>query len=738
VAPLRHRRRFALGAHLALLVACAVIPILLFSTVLVIRIAAEERRQVERNLLDISRTLAAALDRELLVTVGVLEFLAHSPTLASGNLAAFHAEATRLVARQSTWQSVLVISADGQQLMNTSVPWGTSLPRANEPASLDELVRSGKPVVGALAVGKGTGQLAFPVRVPLIHEGRVVAVLTAAVRPESLQELLVTAFPPRGEWTRAFNDPNGLLAARSRDPEKFVGQPGNPEFVRRLQTAPEGFFRTTTIDGEDAYVVYSRAPFSRWSAGMAFPTAVVDGPLRRSLALTLGIGLALTAVTGAAAYLVGRRIARPIRAATEAAQALTRGDDVPVAASSVREVADLGTALGHSAYLLRGREAERDDLLAKAQAARTEAEGANRAKDEFLAMLGHELRNPIGAATTAAAILRHTVPADGVAGRAVGVITRQMGHLARLVDDLLDVGRVTGGKIALARAPLDLGEVARRVLATFEGTGHTQGRHVVLACEPVWIDGDAARMEQVITNLLSNALKFTEPGGTVEVRTTADGPTAVLTVADTGAGIAPDVLPRVFDLFVQAEASLDRAQGGLGIGLTLVRELVELHGGSVEAASAGPGKGSTFVVRLPRIGVPTAVRETPAPEPARGRRRILIVEDNADGREMLRASLELAGHEVEEAEDGPAGIDAARARPPDLAIIDIGLPGIDGYEVARRIHADGAAQTKLVALTGYGQPDDRRRAQEAGFAAHITKPVEPQDLLELIEMLTRR
>ena len=336
----------------------------------------------------------------------------------------------------------------------------------------------------------------------------------------------------------------------------------------------------------------------------------------------------------------------------------------------------------------------------------------------------------------AAAILKQTGTSEGVPGRALAVMSRQLGHLARLVDDLLEVGHVTAGKIALVRTAHDLGEAARRVAATFEGSGRTDGPEIVVDCEAVWIDADPARIEQVVTNLLTNALKFTASGGVVHVRTEADGDWAVLTITDTGAGIAPDVLPRVFDLFVQAAGPLDRSQGGLGMGLTLVRELVQLHGGSVSATSVGPGHGSSFVVRLPRIDVPALVREAPSMPRAVSKRVVVIVEDNADAREMLRVCLELAGHDVRATEDGPAGIEAARELRPDVALIDIGLPGVDGYEVARQLRATLDHGTKLVALTGYGQPEDRRRALEAGFDAHITKPVDPADLIEVIETLT--
>jgi CheY-like chemotaxis protein len=250
---------------------------------------------------------------------------------------------------------------------------------------------------------------------------------------------------------------------------------------------------------------------------------------------------------------------------------------------------------------------------------------------------------------------------------------------------------------------------------------------------PVWVDADPSRIEQIITNLIGNALKYTPPEGRVAVRVSAEDGAAVLTVADTGIGIPADVIHRVFELFVQGERPLDRADGGLGIGLTLVKALVELHGGSVTAASEGPGRGATFTVRLPSI-VPPSGRA--AARPARAPvvpRRVLIVEDNADAREMLGTALTSAGHEVREADTGTAALDAAATFRPDVGLIDIGLPGVDGYEVARRLRAtDEGQRMLLVALTGYGQPEDRRRARAAGFDAHLTKPVLPEQLAEVL------
>jgi PAS domain S-box-containing protein len=364
----------------------------------------------------------------------------------------------------------------------------------------------------------------------------------------------------------------------------------------------------------------------------------------------------------------------------------------------------------------------------------------DRAKDEFLAMLGHELRNPLGAIVGAARVLQMAGGHGEAAGRAGAVITRQVEHLSRLVDDLLDVSRVTMGKAVLNLQSLDLAELVAHAMSTWRASGRLDRHRVSVDVSPVWVDADETRIEQILSNLLGNALKYTPTGGDIAVRVRGDADGAVLEVADTGAGIPPDLVDRMFDLFVQGDRGLDRRHGGLGVGLTLVRRLVELHGGRVTVTSDGPDRGSVFTVRLPRITAPARVAEpVPARAAASCPRRILIVEDNDDAREMLRMTLALAGHEVHEAPDGATGLERALAVHPDVALIDVGLPGLDGYEVARRLRAaPGGDPIVLIAITGYGQVEDRRRALDAGFDAHLTKPVAPERLAELIETCVRR
>lgn len=388
-------------------------------------------------------------------------------------------------------------------------------------------------------------------------------------------------------------------------------------------------------------------------------------------------------------------------------------------------------------------EQQREDLLHIAERAREDAETANRAKDEFLAMLGHELRNPLSAVRNS---ITAAVLDDQNRSRALEIAQRQTDQLSRIVDDLLDVARITRGRVLLRKRRTYLAEVLQRSVdatrALMDERGHSVS--VSLPAEEIHLDADAARIEQVVANLLSNAAKYSDPGGSVAVSAERERGDAVIRVRDNGSGIAAELLPRVFDLFVQGSRSLDRAQGGLGIGLTLVRRIVELHGGAVEARSPGLGGGSEFIVRLPALpgaDEPLASRTDKPAMPGKPRAqhpaRALMVEDNVGVAESLAMILERYGHHVRVVHDGALAVQAARANMPDLMLIDIGLPGMNGYEVAQAIRDDADLKhLVLVALTGYGAPEDRARAMAAGFDYHLVKPVDLDALQDLVGRLS--
>lgn len=368
-----------------------------------------------------------------------------------------------------------------------------------------------------------------------------------------------------------------------------------------------------------------------------------------------------------------------------------------------------------AALRARRRQYEVRDLLDELEQRVTE-------RDNFLAMLSHELRNPLAAITLAADIDDRDV------------IARQTRHLKKLVDDLLDIGRVTSGKIMLHRTPVDFGDIVEHCVATMQPRVEARRLHVEVhrETEQAWIDGDAVRLEQVVNNVLANAIKYTPPDGWINVVLERDDGEVVLRVRDSGKGIAPEMLTRVFDLFMQGDVALDRSEGGMGIGLTLVRKLTELHGGSVRAYSRGPGSGSEFVIRLPLGAPPTGISERTRTTTTSAPRHIVLIEDNADIRDLLRLKLNHLGHTVETAEDGVKGLETVLSAKPDIALVDIGLPGLDGYDLARQVREKLGNDVYLVALTGYGQADDRKRALEAGFDVHLTKPADMVDLQNVL------
>lgn len=389
-------------------------------------------------------------------------------------------------------------------------------------------------------------------------------------------------------------------------------------------------------------------------------------------------------------------------------------------------------------------EAQRASARRRIDALLAERTRADQRKDEFLAMLAHELRNPMAAISTALTLLDQTGGDAQRAQRYREAAKRQMNNLVRLVDDLLDVARLTRGQIELRRRAVDLEAVVQHALAATRGAIEAR-RHeltVTLAPGTFRVSGDATRLEQVIVNLLTNAAKYTEPGGSISVRLAredgGDGPHGVLSVRDTGRGIPAEMLDLVFDLFTQVAPSIDRNTGGLGLGLTLVKHLTELHGGSASAQSAGPGQGSEFSIRLPLLAEPAARANDSHPTPTTAaapdqRRRVVVVEDAEDVRELLKECIEQLGHEVLVAQDGLEGAALINTARPGLALVDVGLPGIDGYELARRVRQQPAGRgTILVALTGYGGADVERAAREAGFDLHVTKPIDLERLQRVL------
>jgi len=388
-------------------------------------------------------------------------------------------------------------------------------------------------------------------------------------------------------------------------------------------------------------------------------------------------------------------------------------------------------------YMLRELDGQRRELEQKNR----ELQRASAAKDEFLAMLAHELRNPLAATRNAVELIKRLGHGDSRFQHALETMERQVRHQGLLLDDLLDVSRITRGKILLRPRRLDLAELVRNAVQDHQRAMEDTGLHFEHSVPdtPVWVSGDPIRLGQALDNLLNNALKFTDAGGTVHVSLSASPETAVLKVRDTGIGISREMMPHLFETFAQADRTLDRSRGGLGLGLAVVKGLINLHGGTVHACSDGPGTGAEFVIELPLSQQAAANEQAIIDEPEASESkalRVLIIEDNRDAAETLRDLLELTGHTVEVAYSGTLGVETARRFRPDVVLCDLGLPGMDGYEVAQVLRLDpSTATSRLIAVSGYGQAEDRQRSLDAGFDLHLTKPVDPLEIERVLSQI---
>jgi signal transduction histidine kinase/CheY-like chemotaxis protein len=724
-------------AYLLLMVVAIILPIAIFAAVALQILLRSERESALSSLDETVSATTLLVDRELSSAEAALRVLARSPDLAAGDMAHFY-EHARTADRGDGGRTIL-FAADGQQIVNTVVPLGTPLPPPPDYVRkrTRQVIETQRAVVSDVITGAVQRIPVTTINVPVPLDRGQRYVLGAVFAPDYFLRLIAKRVIPRS-WTLSVIDSGGRFIARSGD-ASALGQMANPALLSAVQTQERGQLRSTTRDGIDSYYAFNRSPMSGWTIAVSAPATEIEAAARQAVTLAaLGMLVALLFAAGAA-ILFGRRLVDAIGGAARAAAALGGGRTGTLYRAGIAEVDELYRSIDDSGRKLAQSEVAREQFLLREQEARRVAEQQNRIKDEFLAMLSHELRNPLSGIVGAVALLTMKNASAETTGRATEILVRQSKHLTRIVDDLLDLARLSRGKIKLALRPVELSALvqaaldALRVAGRIAHTVHYQG-------EPVWVEADRTRLEQIVTNLLTNALKYTPAGGRIDIALSAEASEAVLVVRDSGVGIAPELMPRLFDIFVQGNVSLDRSQGGLGIGLALVHQLVTLHRGSIGAASDGPGKGSTFTVRLPRLAREADVAEegagrTAAP-PGQRPSSVLLIEDNDDVRGMLAANLSAAGYRVLEASNGASGIPLAKAFLPPASIIDIGLPGMDGYEIAARLRKDPAtSHIRLIALTGYGQEADRRRALDAGFDRHLVKP--PQ-LDELIDCLAGR
>ena len=727
-------RHSSIRYRLFLLAAAGVFPLAVMTGIALVILADDQRAQVRRVEIDVAVALTTAIDGELDRSFSVLEALSNLTLSDALDLRRFHDLLRRALPTQGNWIAVNLAEPSGRQVLNTDYEYGAPLANVIESESFARAVQTRRRTIGYVAKGP-LGRYAVPVRVPVIYDGELKYILTAVIDPSAFTAVLDRQRLP-GDWVASVFDAHRLRVARSRLHEKYVGTAPSPSLAALMDKDPnQGFGVTEALEGDAVDAVYYRSPKSGWTVAIGLPQSVARAGALQSF-LTFGGGLVIAIVLGGIAALVAARsITRPMNELLDAARAVGHRQSAKPVDTDIQEIRDVATALQTAAAGRSAYEVQREQLLDRANEARALAETASRAKDEFLAMLGHELRNPLGAIANARHLLDNPRANAAAHAHAKEVIGRQVDHLSRMTDDLLDAARATTSKIVLQKTSIDLAHCASQAIAALKASGRAANHSITETLEHVWINADATRIEQMVVNLLGNAVKYTPPNGTIVVDVRREGDDAVLRVRDDGAGMPADLVPRVFEAFVQGDSALDRSLGGLGLGLTLVRRLAELHGGTATASSAGPGKGSTFTVRLPAIAASDA-RET-ATIAANGgtSRNVLVVDDNRDVRESLRAMLELDGHDVRAVGDAAAALDVLRSWRAEVSLIDIGLPRIDGYALAQTIRSEFSADTRprLVAVTGYGATEDRRRSRDAGFDLHLVKPVDVKALQSVME-----
>ena len=597
----------AVRAYLLWLVLACLLPGLLGASVLFVSQYRQARAHLEGATVLTARAMSQSVDNYLLRVQSIAQGLALSEHLQTGNLEAFHAQARQAMAQLALGTNIVVRDAQGRQLANTALPWGQSLEPPPAPEQVREVFATGRPTISDLFAGPVLRRPVVAVDVPVMVNGRVRYALGIGILPSQLSALLEQQQLPVG-WVAAIVDRKDMVLARSRLAERFVGQRAPPGFLDQARNQFESTGEAVNAEGVPVFLIHTTSALTHWRVAIGIPRGSVDESFRRT-ASQIALGIALMFGLGTLlAWRLGGRISCAFDELQHAARELGAGRPVREFRSRVMEA-----QVALSAMREAGKELEQRNASLRE---------ADRRKDEFIAVLAHELRNPLAPVRTAVEVQRRTTPGDPADLRARRVIERQVAHMSRLIDDLLDVARIARGKMSLTRERCDLAHIVRQVVHDWWPQIEEAGLRVEVSAppQPLWIDADPVRVAQMLANLLNNAVRFTERGGVLRVAAGSqeDAPSAWMQVSDTGVGIEPKVLARLFDPFTQADQDFARTKGGLGLGLALTRSLAQLHGGRVEAASGGLGYGATFTVWLPRAA-PVPPQQEPAPATAPNR-----------------------------------------------------------------------------------------------------------------------
>jgi signal transduction histidine kinase len=747
------------------------VPVGLFAAALIDHAWRQQAAVVDRQNIDTARAMLVAVDQEVqktaavLTVIGALDFA--SPTAAGSPSAAerFQQMAPAAIAGQAGWRALFLLDAKGQRLAATPdhasiAPDRSVLDLPPAAALIRDVAASGRPGFSDLIEHPADRKYVYLAAMPVSVDdgGAVQWILVAEISTHTLSDLLRRQnAPPNGVVTLI--DRSHRIMARTRGEERFLGQSPSRNFQDAAKRMQEGVWRGVLLEGTPAYSALSRSHITGWTIGLGLPASEVDAQVQRSLWMLAGAGILMVAIGLIAATLFGNLMIRALDDCASAAESLADEKPVNFRRSRISEVARVGRSLTAVSALQHQRLHEREVVeaarnetairlqtalaaeqaaLARAQAAREEAETLSRAKDEFLATLSHELRTPLNAILGWTQMLRRGQVDDGAARvRAMEIIERNARVQAQLVDDLLDMSRVVRGRLHLDMRDLKLAPIIEAVFDSVRPAA--DAKDITLALDDKLKDdvaGDAARLQQIFWNLLTNSTKFTDRGGRIEARLFRDGSEAVAQIADNGRGISRALLPHVFERFRQGSNDTVDGRGGLGIGLSLVRHLVELHGGTVSADSPGDGHGATFTVRLPILG-PSAIASSGDTGEHAGSRldgvSLLVVEDEQDSRDLIGITLTHAGGDPTLVPSVDTAIAAMDARAFDVIITDVGMPVRNGYELLRHVRGTpNLSSIPVIALSALTRREDQESALGVRFDAWLEKPIESRALADAV------
>jgi signal transduction histidine kinase/ActR/RegA family two-component response regulator len=749
------RRRLRLRAILTLLVLATTVPLGLFAARLIRNSWVQQQALVDRQNIEQARATSAAVDLLVDRAIAALRVLAALEPMDGPDRAHFTESAARIIPLHPGWESVRLVDPSMRVIADTRTKPGDTPGPLISPDWTTSVLQTGEPAVSRVHKDPHTGAWVVSIGIPVKRPDKTIKyVLGVRIYARSFSDILSNTRVPQGAVVTLL-DTTPVIIARTRNEEKYIGQPPTVDFATISRTSLEGTFRTTLLEGTQAYSAWARSPVTGWTVGVGVPASAIDRPIRRSFINLTGVGLFILGAGLMLASYLSRGIVRAHRAAGAAAQALARGEVAEPFRSRIAEADDLSAALREAARILQARMRERDDaqrevdrnramLLEQEQAGRQAAEALSRAKDEFVATVSHELRTPLNAIYGWVALLKTAKLDESRRAHALDVIERNTRAQAQLIEDLLDMSRVIRGALRLEMRPVSLAEVLEAAVDSARPTAAARQISLIVHDGPELIaSADHSRLQQVFWNLLANALKFTPPGGHVEARIAMDGQEAVVEICDDGEGIAPEFLPHVFDRFRQETGDITRTHSGLGIGLALVRHLTELHGGTVSARSAGKGKGSTFSVRLPFVREARRPVSSSIPAPRRTTKLVdlhaLVVDDDLDARELVAAALGEAGARVTVAASAAEAAAIAAEAAVTVVLTDLAMPNDSGYDLLRMLRANPrTARLPIVAITAYNRPEDRERAVAAGFDAHVAKPFHPAQLVDLLAAIVGR